>query len=120
MQRLFNRGVAPQQVFPCRKGDRWFAYLPRRGNSGRPLLDRTYAFRSGAGSARPQGPPGPASLGGEPFLHAIRRRPPAAPWACVRNCADRKGVVLGKSVSVRVDLGGRSCIKIKKQIESSN
>src|SRR3546814_19432253 len=34
-----------------------------------------------------------------------RRRPRAG--------ADRKSVVSGKSVSVRVDLGGRSCIKKK-------
>src|SRR3546814_19829011 len=31
-----------------------------------------------------------------------------------RNLVDRKSVVLGKSVSVRVDLGGRSIIKKKK------
>src|SRR3546814_15989298 len=38
-------------------------------------------------------------------------------WRCDRRsgCKDRKSVVSGKSVSVRVDLGGRRSIKKKKK-----
>src|SRR3546814_11203530 len=49
------------------------------------------------------------------FLHALltgQLLPPAQQ-------RDRKSVVLGKSVSVRVDLGGRSIIKKKKQDENT-
>src|SRR3546814_15624916 len=37
-----------------------------------------------------------------------------------RDTADRKSVVLGKSVSVRVDLGGRRLIKKKKKKQQVN
>src|SRR3546814_19018254 len=36
-------------------------------------------------------------------------------WRCRVSHIDRKSVVSGKSVSVRVDLGGRSIIKKKKK-----
>src|SRR3546814_1433372 len=53
-----------------------------------------------------------------------RRRgaPPTAPMTArwnPRSRSDRKSVVEGKSVSVRVDLGGRRIIKKKKQHEFS-
>src|SRR3546814_14401514 len=35
------------------------------------------------------------------------------------SCGDRKSVVSGKRVSVRVDLGGRRIIKKKKRIQTS-
>src|SRR3546814_19006739 len=44
------------------------------------------------------------------WLESVRRSTPSAPPL------DRKSVVWGKSVSVRVDLGGRSSIKKKTQI----
>src|SRR3546814_18065819 len=44
-----------------------------------------------------------------------RNRPRRAAPAPRRRCRDRKGVVEGKSVSVRVDFGGRRIIKKKKQ-----
>src|SRR3546814_13551274 len=50
---------------------------------------------------------------GPPALWATARSP-------TRTCVDRKSVVLGKSVSVRVDLGGRRIIKkkiIQKRID---
>src|SRR3546814_14169702 len=42
-----------------------------------------------------------------------RRRPRERPPRRSRRCAARKSVVSGKSVSVRVDLGGRRIIKKK-------
>src|SRR3546814_16577128 len=48
---------------------------------------------------------GGVDVGGQ---RSDRAAPPVAP-------GDRKGVVEGKSVSVRVDLGGRSIIKKKKK-----
>src|SRR3546814_11356318 len=65
----------------------------------------------------------------------IGRKPPAAPYhvalidldegprlmSRVEGMADRKSVVSGKSVSVRVDLGGRRIIKKKnKHIQHKN
>src|SRR3546814_17871775 len=54
--------------------------------------------------------------------HRIRRartRPVLEPGrlAAGHQAGDRKSVVSGKSVSVRVDLGGRRIIKIKNQIQ---
>src|SRR3546814_11342586 len=40
----------------------------------------------------------------------------ATPRDCANGPADRKSVVEGKSVSVRVDIGGRRTIKKKKKI----
>src|SRR3546814_16690133 len=40
------------------------------------------------------------------------------PLAVARAAIDRKGVVSGKSVSVRVDLGGRRVIKKKKECKA--
>src|SRR3546814_11357891 len=50
-------------------------------------------------------------LGGEPCHDAAGRLVVAASLARRR---DRKSVVLGKSVSVLVDLGGRRCFKKKR------
>src|SRR3546814_13029658 len=51
---------------------------------------------------------------------ALRLQPLAAPWLLAGlpgGRRDRKSVVEGKSVSVRVDLGGRRIIKKKKEDE---
>src|SRR3546814_15113962 len=67
---------------------------PRRQNIERSPArdDRTCACGDG------NRPPGPLPLAGEGY----------------RARSDRKSVVSGKSVSVRVDLGGRRCIKKQK------
>src|SRR3546814_18651194 len=52
-----------------------------------------------------QGPHHPARTLARSRLHRVRRRPPR----------DRKSVVSGKSVSVRVDLGGRRIINKKNE-----
>src|SRR3546814_15210663 len=41
---------------------------------------------------------------------------PISPASAVRGRKDRKSVVSGKSVSVRVDLGGRRILKKKKKL----
>src|SRR3546814_12535307 len=42
-------------------------------------------------------------------------RPDRLMLRCMSGCTDRKSVVLGKSVSVRVDLGGRRSLKTKNK-----
>src|SRR3546814_18273320 len=62
------------------------------------------------------GAPGGAGIGDWGLgirLHAQRFRQPRIPYPESR-LLDRKSVVLGKSVSVRVDLGGRRIITKKK------
>src|SRR3546814_13941497 len=48
--------------------------------------------------------------------HSVRQASAASHvlWAAVAELQDRKSVVSGKSVSVRVDLGGRRIIKTQK------
>src|SRR3546814_14406724 len=57
---------------------------------------------------------GPALIRTAPGEHG-RRAGRLAPSCLIRKTVDRKSVVKGKSVSVRVDLGGRRIIKKKKQ-----
>src|SRR3546814_18203187 len=72
------------------------------------------AVRCRFAGARTQYRPGDEPRAGEPcafrprYLRSEHRVRPG------RGCADRKSVVSGKSVSVRVDLGGRRIIKKKK------
>src|SRR3546814_12355518 len=49
-------------------------------------------------------------------LDMTRDMAPFLPWMADGRVEDRKSVVLGKSVSVRVDHGGRRIIKKTKQI----
>src|SRR3546814_14183747 len=59
------------------------------------------------------------------FASLYRQRTRAKSWQLVNRanikpfCGDRKSVVSGKSVSVRVDLGGRRIIKKKTQHQLS-
>src|SRR3546814_11541827 len=70
------------------------------------------------------GAPFPSSpkVSAMPFQPRVAILIPAADYgehwrpALARKTADRKSVVVGKSVSVRVDLGGRRIITKKKQI----
>src|SRR3546814_14361213 len=59
--------------------------------------------------------PGPVSS-----LHRRRCHRPASDGQRADACADRKSVVKGKSVSVRVDLGGRRIIKKNIHIHKTN
>src|SRR3546814_15130134 len=63
---------------------------------------------AGAGQHRPQRPAGPGGGRGGGRGAAVRRFGAGA-------LRDRKSVVSGKCVSVRVDLGGRRSIKKKKK-----
>src|SRR3546814_20852458 len=57
-----------------------------------------------------------AKFEADPDRYAVKREPAAAdaPGGAIWTCPDRKSVVEGKRVSVRVDLGGRRDIKKKK------
>src|SRR3546814_20145057 len=71
------------------------------------------------GESSPQGPADTAQSAVR--IHAAQR--PHVTFATGNHtvaCTDRKSVVEGKSVSVRVDLGGRRIIKKKKTKHSSN
>src|SRR3546814_12076106 len=77
------------------------------GRSQRPSA----SLRQGRGAPRPQdGPCDPAGVlsGGYSAFITSPGRPSG--WSC----GDRKSVVKGKSVSVRVELGGRRIIKKKR------
>src|SRR3546814_13077860 len=57
---------------------------------------------------------GPAEAAVQPIAAFMATANPAKGEAQFKKCADRKSVVSGKSVSVRVDLGGRRILKNKK------
>src|SRR3546814_16413075 len=89
---------------------------------GRPHLDRTRAAVD-PGNGRQAARPG-HRCGGRgahsPRKPAVRARRPRRAGGCgagnrLSAPGDRKSVVSGKSVSVRVDLGGRRIIKKKKK-----
>src|SRR3546814_14789098 len=62
----------------------------------------------------PSRPAGSASPAVTPWRKAVRSRAPRAQYFRIwRYSVDRKSVVSGKSVSVRVDLGGRRIMKKK-------
>src|SRR3546814_11689810 len=55
-----------------------------------------------------------AALGGKPGIHSARWAGPSKDFAVAMENGDRKSVVLGKSVSVSVVVGGCRIIKKKK------
>src|SRR3546814_17509055 len=65
-------------------------------------------------------PQGPGVVSLEPFLRGLARIRCRfcghGPVQLIGHAVDRKSVVYGKSVSVRVDLGGRRIIKKKNEI----
>src|SRR3546814_17309263 len=81
------------------------------------------SIHTGFRSEEPEAPPyrqilGPAFDTLPPRLKELHGRKAARRWqghAEVRRGTDRKSVVAGKSVSVRVDPGGRRIIKNKKK-----
>src|SRR3546814_20133731 len=85
------------------------AWLPRRRSARR--RSRRHAQHRCAGQARNPRPicrPPPWSRPKPPAHNVLRCR---AGRRERKGCSDRKSVVSGKSVSVRVDLGGRRIIK---------
>src|SRR3546814_19720697 len=83
-------------------------HLSRRGDVGRDASTRSLS------PARAHGA-GPAGGGGSEAARRAGGRARLEMAVHLSRTGDRKSVVEGKSVSVRVDLGGRRIIKKKKQ-----
>src|SRR3546814_19751643 len=73
---------------------------------------KNFGNRSSCTASNVQDYPEPRRRKNDQETHHLQRR---RVFRNERSCADRKSVVLGKSVSVRVDLAGRRSIKTKSR-----
>src|SRR3546814_20448415 len=90
----------------------------RRPAPGGGRNERAAAPDGGDAAFRPVQPWPPDLRRAEARRHRAAVRPAVRPPRRRRGLSDRKSVVSGKSVSVRVDLGGRRIIKNKKLYKS--
>src|SRR3546814_11818888 len=94
-----------------------------RGREAEPHVTLAMAAETGAGNGGDPGFFQQAVLdlaGGQAGAGDVGEGIEGALGADAADAGDRKSVVSGKSVSVRVDLGGRRIIKQKKQIEHNH